>query len=66
MLEAKKEYNAMLERYNKAVDYFGSAEKHEIKMKQIDNFKKVANGLSRLLREIKDYTVDEALKGFKE
>lgn len=66
MNRTKKKYNEMLERYNKAVEYFGSLEPQETKLKHMQSFKNIAAELSRLLREIGDYTAEEALEGFKE
>ena len=66
ILEAQIEYNKLLERFNKANEYFERTDiSHEEKEKFLDNFQEVLKGLNYLLSKIEVYTKQEVLEGFK-
>ena len=63
--EAKKEYNKLLKRFNKANEYF---ERKDIsqneKERHLENFQEVLNGLNYYLSKIEVYSNQEVLGGF--
>lgn len=63
--EAKKEYNSLLERFNKANNYF---EKKDVsnreKEKFLNVFIEILEGLNYYLGKIEVYTNKEVLEGF--
>lgn len=65
--EAKQEYNALLKRYNKAVEYFDRKDIPETeKEKFIDNFQEILTGLNYYLSKIEVFTNQQILEGFYE
>lgn len=67
ILESKKEYNKLLERFNKGEIYFDRKDiPQEEKEKHLKSFQVILNRLSYLLTKIVFYTEDEVLNGFKE
>ncbi len=63
---AKKEYNRLLERFNKANEYFDRTDVgQEEKEKFLPQFRKVLSHMSYLLGEIEVYTKQEVFEGFK-
>ena len=63
--EAKQQYNKMLERFNKAEQYFDRKDiSQEEKEEQLENFDVVLKGLNYLLSKIGVYTEQEILEGF--
>lgn len=63
--EAKKEYNKLLQRFNKANEYFDRDIPQSEKEKFLDDFIEVLTGLNYLLSKIEVYTRQEVLEGFK-
>lgn len=64
--EAKKEYNKLLKRYDKANEYFDRSDISQVdKEKFLDDFQEVLKGLNYLLGKIELYTNQEILEGFK-
>ena len=60
------EYNKLLDRFYKALDYFENEDiPWEEKEKQLENFKAILTGLNVCLSNIKIFTDDEVLGGFK-
>lgn len=66
ILEAKKEYNKLLQRFNKANEYFEKDIPQIEKEKFLDDFIEVLTGLNYLLSRIEVYTRQEVLEGFNE
>jgi len=65
--EAKKEYNALLKRYYKAVEYFDRKDIPESeKEKFIENFREILAGLNYYLSKIEVFTNQQVLEGFYE
>lgn len=63
--EAKKEYNVLLERFNKANGYFENEEIPQADKEQfIGNFNEILKGLNYFLSKIEVYTNREVLEGF--
>ena len=63
---AKKEYNMLLERFNKANEYFDREDlSQEEKERFLPQFQKVISHMSYLLGEIEVYTKQEVFEGFK-
>ena len=63
--EAKKEYNQLLKRYNKANEYFGRTDiSQDDKEKFLPHFQQVLYGLNYLLGKIEVYTNQEIMEGF--
>lgn len=70
MLLEKKAYNAMLERYNRACDYFeDDSVEYKDKLKFYDAYVGLLNGLSGALKLWKDQgyvpTLNERINGFE-
>ena len=64
--EAKKEYNKLLVRFNKANEYFERTDiSNEEKERQLENFDVVLKGLNYYLKRIEIYSSQEVLKGMK-
>ena len=60
------EYNKLLDRFYKALDYFENEDiPWEEKEKQLENYQAILNGLNTCLSNIKIFTDDEVLGGFK-
>lgn len=63
--EAKQEYNKLLERFNKANEYF---EREDISQKEkekfLPHFQQILKGLNYLLGKIEVFTKQEILEGF--
>jgi hypothetical protein len=66
-MNIKLEYNKLLQRENKAKLYLDNKniDIEIIEKKYIPEYKKVTRELSKILNEIKIYSVQEALEGFK-
>lgn len=64
--EAKCEYNKLLQRFNKANEYFDRDIPQIEKEKFLDDFIEVLTGLNYLLSRIEVYTRQEVLEGFNE
>lgn len=63
--EAKKEYNILLTRFNKANEYFDRGDIPQAeKENQLNNFQEVLTGLNYLLSKIEIFTNQEILGGF--
>ena len=59
-------YNKLLDRFYNALDYFENGKiPWEEKEKQLENYKAILNGLNTCLSNIKIFTDDEVLGGFK-
>ena len=66
VLEAKKEYNKLLKRFDKANEYFERTDiSNEEKERQLENFDVVLKGLNYYLKRIEIYSSQEVLKGMK-
>ena len=66
VLEAKKEYNKLLKRFNKANEYFERTDiSNEEKERQLENFGAVLKGLNYYLKRIEIYSSQEVLEGMK-
>lgn len=66
-MTAKQEYNALLKRYNKAVEYFDRKDIPDSeKEKFIPSFLEILKGLNYYLSKIGVYTKKEILEGFYE
>lgn len=66
ILETKKEYNNLLQRFYKADTFFSDTKiSHEEKEMQIENYRKLLTGMSELLLRIKTYEENDVLEGFK-
>ena len=63
--DAKQEYNKLLDRFYKALDYFESEVPQEEKEKQLENYQAILKGLNVCLSKIKIFTANEVLGGFK-
>lgn len=64
--EAKKEYNKLLVRFNKANEYFERTDiSNEEKERQLENFDVVLKGLNYYLKRIEIYSSQEVLEGMK-
>ena len=64
--EAKKEYNKLLVRFNKANEYFERTDiSNEEKERQLENFDVVLKGLNYYLKRIEIYSSQEILEGMK-
>jgi len=59
------EYNKLLDRFYKAEKYFESEVPQKEKEKQLENYKVILNGLNVCLSNIKIFTANEVLGGFK-
>lgn len=63
--EAKKEYNKLLSRYEKAIGYFDNVSiSQEDKERFLPDFQEVLKGLNHYLSKIEVYTNQEVLEGF--
>ncbi len=63
--EAKNEYNKLLDRFNKANEYFDREDiKQEEKERFLPSFQEVLKGLNYLLGKIEIYTKQQVLEGF--
>ena len=66
VLEAKKEYNKLLKRFDKANEYFERTDiSNEEKERQLENFDVVLKGLNYYLKRIEIYSSQEILEGMK-
>ena len=64
--KSKKIYNELLERFNKANEYFERTDiSQEDKQRFLPQFQKVISQMSFLLGEIEVYTKQEVFEGFK-
>lgn len=64
--DAKIEYNKLLGRYKKAIEFFNNESvSQESKEKFLPDFQKVLEGLNYLLNKIFVYSKEEVLEGFK-
>ena len=67
MEEAKREYNKLLERFNKANNYFENENiPNTEKEKYLSSFNEILAGLNYYLGKIEVYTNQEVLEGFHE
>lgn len=67
MEEAKREYNKLLERFNKANNYFENENiPNTEKEKYLSSFNEILAGLNYYLGKIEVYTNREILEGFHE
>lgn len=63
--EAKNEYNKLLDRFNKANEYFDREDiTQEEKERFLPSFQEVLKGLNYLLGKIEIYTKQQVLEGF--
>ena len=63
--EYKEEYNKLLDRFNKANEYFERRDiSNQEKEKYLDNYIKVLQGLNYYLSKIKTYDDQNVLGGF--
>ena len=63
--EAKNEYNKLLDRFNKANEYFDREDiTQEEKERFLPSFQEVLKGLNYLLGKIEIYTKQQILEGF--
>jgi len=59
------EYNKLLSRFYKALDYFENEDiPWEEKEKQLKNYQEILKGLNVLMAKIENITDEEVLKGF--
>lgn len=63
--EAKRKYNELLIRFEKANNYFDNTNiPHAEKEKFLENFQEIINGLNYLLSKIEVFTQQDILEGF--
>ena len=64
--EAKKEYNKLIKRFDKAEEYFERKDvSQEEKEKFLPHFQEIIKGLNNLLSKIEVYTEQERVGGFR-
>lgn len=62
--QAEQEYNKLLTRYNKAIEYFESEVTQEVKETYLEGFKEVLKGLNYYLDRVGPHTNKQVLEGF--
>lgn len=67
VLSLKQQYNQLLERQKRAENYLDNNKVPiEERLAWLEEYKKITQGLSTLLRNINDYSINDGLNGFRE